>query len=147
MKQHVSNKARKRKRLPTIHHLIQRAAQSATGAYAPYSRFAVGAAILTADGSLFTGANVENASYGLTICAERVAAFKAVSAGQTRFTKLAIVAGEEEAAWPCGACLQVLAEFSEAGLEIAVAARKNLHQVHVARLGELLPRAFRIPKG
>ena len=78
-------------------------------AYAPYSHFSVGAALLTRSGKVFTGANVENASFGLSICAERVAAFKAVSEGEREFEAIAVVT--QNGASPCGACRQVLAEF------------------------------------
>ena len=81
-------------------------------AYAPYSRFAVGAALLSPGGRLFTGCNVENISFGLTICAERVALGTAISAGVTEFSLLAIVSDSEEPVVPCGACRQVLAEFA-----------------------------------
>lgn len=81
-------------------------------AYAPYSGFRVGAAVLGDSGKVYTGCNVENASYGLTICAERTAIVKAVSEGERWITAVAIVAGEDEIARPCGACLQVISEFS-----------------------------------
>lgn len=90
--------------------LLQEAKRAADKAYAPYSGFRVGAALLASDGALFTGCNVENASYGLTICAERVALFKAVSEGARSFSALAVWA--PVARWPCGACLQCLAEFA-----------------------------------
>ncbi len=80
-------------------------------AYAPYSRFAVGAAVETANGRIFTGCNVENASYGLTICAERSAIFQAVAAGETRLRRIAIAADSPDPVAPCGACRQVMVEF------------------------------------
>lgn len=86
-------------------------------AYCPYSKCQVGAALLCEDGSVVTGVNVENASYGATICAERSAVFAAVSQGKRRFVKVA-VAGSSWAAWPCGMCLQVLAEFALPGFEV-----------------------------
>ena len=91
--------------------LVRAAAQARRNAYAPYSRFRVGAAVLTQDGSVFTGANVENASYGLSHCAERVAIHKAVSEGHRTITTVAVVVVGEEPAMPCGACRQVMAEF------------------------------------
>lgn len=109
-------------------------------AWAPYSRFAVGAALLCEDGTIVTGCNVENASYGLTVCAERTAVLKAVSEGRRRFVAIAIATDMEEPATPCGMCRQVLAEFA---LELPVllvnpaGARRTLH------LSELLPGAFR----
>jgi len=91
--------------------LVRAAAQARRNAYAPYSRFRVGAAVLTQDGSVFTGANVENASYGLSHCAERVAIHKAVSEGHRTITTVAVVVVGDEPAMPCGACRQVMAEF------------------------------------
>lgn len=90
--------------------LIQAAVAARAQAYAPYSKYPVGAALLTPDGRIFTGVNVENASYGLTICAERTAVFKAVSEGCRAFVAVAVAT--ENAGSPCGACRQVLAEFA-----------------------------------
>ena len=97
--------------------LINAALEARTRAYAPYSHFAVGAAVLTKDGQVYTGCNVENASYGATNCAERTAIFKAVSEGNKEIIKIAIVGGKigeeiTEYAYPCGVCRQVMAEFS-----------------------------------
>ena len=92
--------------------LLAMARQARVQAYAPYSRFLVGAAVLCADGTVFTGCNVENASYGLSMCAERVAAGKAVAAGYRRFTAVAVVGSGPTATAPCGACRQVIAEFA-----------------------------------
>ena len=107
-------------------------------AHAPYSHFAVGAALLTKRGKVFTGCNVENISFSLTICAERNAVFSAVAAGEQEFAKIAIVADSKTPVTPCGACRQVLAEFS-ADLEIWCAnlAGETFHST----LAELLPRA------
>ncbi|HHY59602.1 MAG TPA: cytidine deaminase, partial [Clostridia bacterium] len=91
----------------TYEDLLAAAQEASRRAYAPYSRFPVGAALLTADGQVFTGCNVENASYGLTICAERVAVAKAVSEGYKDFQALAVWAATEEPVSPCGACRQV----------------------------------------
>ena len=91
--------------------LIQAAKQARENAHAPYSGFFVGAALLCADGSIFTGCNVENLSFGLTMCAERVAVGAAIAAGTTDFRCIAIVADSDEVISPCGACRQVLAEF------------------------------------
>ena len=120
--------------------LIAAARQARPNAHAPYSGFAVGAALRTRSGRVFTGSNVENASYGLTICAERVAVAKAVSEGERDFEAIAIVS--EGAAAPCGACRQVLAEFNPdlrvivADLEGSEGNRREF------RLSELLPEAF-----
>lgn len=123
--------------------LAETARRAGARAYCPYSRFRVGAAVL-ADGRVFEGANVENASYGLTICAERVAAFAAIAAGSRRFEALAVACLDAPNGspapflMPCGACRQVLAEFCPADMPILV------DGVGVFRLDELLPWAFRL---
>ena len=122
--------------------LVAAARQAASEAYAPYSGFAVGAALLTADGLVYTGANVENSSYGLALCAERAAVVKAVTEGKRDFAKLAIYAAGDEPPRPCGACLQVLAEFAR-NLEIIVA---NEAGVATMSLADLLPQPFRLDK-
>lgn len=118
--------------------LIALALEARKKAYAPYSHFPVGAALLAESGQVYVGCNVENASYGLAICAERVALFKAVAAGERRFKALAVVT--ETMATPCGACRQVLAEFGEDELPVIVANPEG--QVVVYTLGELLPASF-----
>lgn len=108
--------------------------------YVPYSKFPVGAALLCADGSVFTGCNVENAAYGSTICAERTALVKAVSEGhRDNFVKLAVVGNSSEPCWPCGACRQMLYEFAP-GLELLVG-RGDRTFVSL-KLSELLPHGF-----
>lgn len=92
--------------------LIEIAEKAMKNAYAPYSNFKVGAALLCADGTVFTGCNIENASYGAANCAERTAVFKAVSEGRREFSAIAIVSSSGEETFPCGICRQVLAEFS-----------------------------------
>ena len=123
--------------------LLEYARQAATLAHAPYSRFRVGAAVL-AGGSVFLGCNVENASYGLCMCAERVAAFKAVSEGHRRLSQVAVSCIDADAAlgaegrMPCGACRQVLAELADADTPVHVDGAGTFS------LAELLPRAFRL---
>lgn len=101
-----------------LEELRQAARRAAAGSYAPYSRFPVGAAVLAEDGRTYGGANVENASLGLTCCAERVAIFTAVSAGNRRILALAVFTPTPEATPPCGACRQVLAEFGPRALVV-----------------------------
>jgi cytidine deaminase len=92
--------------------LLQQALKAREGSYSPYSHYAVGAALECADGRLFCGANVENASYGLTMCAERNAVFSAVNAGCQDFSAIAVCGSGADPSYPCGACLQVLSEFA-----------------------------------
>ncbi|MEI8140016.1 MAG: cytidine deaminase [bacterium] len=122
--------------------LLQAALKAARISYSPYSRFPVGAALLTAAGDVCVGCNVENASYGLTLCAERVAIVKAVSGGMQKFKALAVVGGSGKAALPCGACLQVLAEFCSPDFQLILAPLDDLNKSEVFFLGDLLPHAF-----
>lgn len=122
---------------PAIAGLLQIAQGARERAYVPYSGFAVGAALLAHDGSVYTGCNVENASYGLTICAERNAVAHAVASGQRAFDAVAVVT--QNGVTPCGACRQVLAEFNPAMLVIVADAAGNQR---CYRLTELLPDAF-----
>jgi cytidine deaminase len=119
--------------------LIAAAMEVRARAYARYSQFRVGAALLAADGRIFAGCNVENVSYGLTICAERSAVFAAVAAGQTRFEMLAIATAG--GVMPCGACRQVLAEFAPE-LPILLIDADTLGQIAEADLKDLLPGVF-----
>ena len=122
----------------TVDELFLLARHAREMAYAPYSRFKVGAALRASSGKVFCGCNVENLSFGLTVCAERAAVFAAVAAGETQFEVIAIVADSIQPVTPCGACRQVLAEFS-AGLRIC---SENLQgQRFEATIAELLPRA------
>ena len=109
-------------------------------AYAPYSRFTVGAAVETADGRRFTGANVENVSYGLTVCAERTAVFAAVLAGARALAAVAVTGPDGVTAAPCGACRQVLAEFG--GPDVPLTYARADGRWNDTTLGELLPAAF-----
>jgi len=119
--------------------LIEKAKRARLKAYAPYSKFKVGAALLTKSGKVYTGANVENSTFGLTICAERVAVFKAVSRGEKKFLKIVVVADKDPPVTPCGACRQVLSEFAK-DLKVICASLQG--KVERYSLKELLPVAF-----
>jgi len=119
--------------------LVRRAVEARRAAYAPYSGFAVGAALLARDGRVFTGCNVENASYGLTVCAERVALFKAVAEGAREFKAIAIACGDTPCS-PCGACRQVLYEFAP-DLTVILADGEG-RRWEKTTLSHLLPRGF-----
>ena len=119
--------------------LMTLAKEAQQRAYAPYSDYPVGAALLTASGRVFTGCNVENASFGLTVCAERVAVFKAVSEGEHEFEALAVISKSHRGNGPCGACRQVLREF---GQDLRIILREGDDQIRVLTLTELLPRSF-----
>ncbi len=119
--------------------LIQVAATARENAHTPFSHFKVGAALLTADDEIITGCNVENASYGLTMCAERVAIFKAISEGERKFVKICVVADTETLTPPCGACRQIIWEFC-GDVEVLMA---NLQgETATLQMSELLPKAF-----
>ena len=118
--------------------LVDLAGKARKFAYVPYSGLHVGAALLCSDGSVYTGVNVENVSYGATNCAERTAVFKAVSDGKRDFSAIAVVSDMDDLIYPCGICRQVIAEFKIP--EIVVGDRKGSYRVH--KLKELLPHAF-----
>ncbi|MCR4763817.1 MAG: cytidine deaminase [Lachnospiraceae bacterium] len=132
----------------TAKQLVLAAKEARKNAYAPYSRYFVGAAVLTADGRIFGGCNVENASYGASNCAERTAVFKAVSEGVTRIRAIAVMGGPSsctdempDEATPCGICRQVLREFSDpAACDVIIA--KSLTNYRITSLGQLLPESF-----
>lgn len=128
--------------MPTDFELMQAAESMCTRAYAPYSKFNVGAALLSSDGRIFTGCNVENASYGAAICAERTAAVKAVSEGAVKFSAVAIASSGGGLTFPCGICRQFLNEFAEEELRV-ILKDENGH-ICVYTLKELLPEAFRL---
>ncbi len=119
--------------------LIDIARQAMENAHAPYSGYKVGAALLCSDGTVITGCNVENASYGLTNCAERTAVFSAIAAGHNQFNAIAIAASDEPAPFPCGACRQVLAEFCGPGFLVHISTTDGI-TTHT--LAELLPHGF-----
>jgi cytidine deaminase len=122
-----------------VNRLLEEARKARWFAVAPFSRFAVGAALLTTAGKVITGCNIENATYGLTICAERVAVFKALSEGERQFTAIAIVADTDAPTPPCGACRQILWEFC-GDIEIVLGNLERGTGNH--RLRDLLPMPF-----
>ncbi|MGQ9462023.1 MAG: cytidine deaminase [Candidatus Fervidibacter sp.] len=122
--------------------LVAAAQRVRKNAYAPYSQFPVGAVLLGKSGRIYTGCNVENSSYGLTVCAERNAVFSAVAAGETEFVAL-VVAAKDASVYPCGACRQVLAEFCD-NLPILIVGEDG-ERVET-NLRELLPHAFRLKR-
>lgn len=121
--------------------LLAAARKAAEAAYAPYSSFPVGAALVTTTGEIFTGANVENASYGLTVCAERTAVFAAALAGHREIRAIAVAAPKAHRASPCGACRQVLNEFRPADGDLIVVLETE-DGSRSTTLAELLPMAF-----
>jgi cytidine deaminase len=124
--------------------LLAAAAAAALKSYAPYSKLKVGATLLVKGGRVMVGGcNVENASFGLTICAERAALSTAVSAGFRRFQALAVVVRGKASAVPCGACLQVLSEFCSPDMPVFTAAAGRRDRIKMYRLGDLLPNVFK----
>lgn len=119
--------------------LTEKAQEARKHAYARYSNYAVGAALLAKSGKVYTGCNVENSSLGLTCCAERIALFRAVCEGEREFERIAVVGPEEEELFPCGACLQVLNEFAP-GLVVITFDGETVRRYP---LRELLPKGFR----
>lgn len=124
----------------TNNELLFEAKNAMQNAYSPYSNFKVGAAILTECGKVYTGCNIENASYGATICAERTAAVKAISEGHTSFTRIAIVGSSNEYTYPCGICRQFLMEFMKSDAEFVFEDKKE--GILVLKASELLPYTF-----
>ena len=120
--------------------LINYAKKAMNNAYAPYSNFCVGAALLTDDGTVYTGCNIENSSFGPTICAERTAAVKAVSEGHRRFTKIAIVSKAGGYTYPCGICRQFLSEFSDENMEFIFEGKDGT--ILTKSIKDILPYAF-----
>ena len=128
---------------PQLEILIKRAKEAAENAYCPYSRFPVGAAVLTEEGEIFSGCNVENASFGLTICAERVAIFNAVQQGKTKITAVVIYTPTETPQTSCGSCRQVISEFSDNASVISICNGPDQLE-YTAQ--ELLPGGFKLQK-
>jgi cytidine deaminase len=124
--------------MKSLAELQKRACDAREAAHAPYSNFFVGAALETTEGQIFTGCNVENLSYGLTLCAERTAVVSAVAAGARAFRRIVIVADSREPITPCGACRQVLAEFAE---DLEVISVNLQGKKYRTKLSTLLPRA------
>ncbi|MDO4666973.1 MAG: cytidine deaminase [Streptococcus sp.] len=120
--------------------LIELAIKTSKNAYVPYSHFPIGAVLVTRDNQLFTGVNIENASFGLTNCAERTAIFKAVSEGHLNFKELIVYGETEKPISPCGACRQVMAEFFPNDLKVTLVAKDK--STVVMTVGELLPYSF-----
>ncbi len=123
----------------SLDQLAQAALRARENAFAPYSNFQVGAALETAGGKIYSGCNVENASYGLTVCAERVALWKAISEGERKFTRIVVASGAEHPASPCGACRQLLWEFC-GDIEVILTNPQGYREAH--RLASLFPRPF-----
>ena len=123
----------------TDNELVEAARAVRENAYAPFSEFRVGAALLSDDGEIITGSNVESASYGLTVCAERVAVWNAISQGKRKITKLAVVADTEDLTPPCGVCRQIIWEF---GGDIPVIFSNLNGKTETVQMKDLLPRAF-----
>ena len=123
--------------------LMNNAKEAAKNSYSPFSRFAVGAAVITPRGKIYKGSNVEKSSYGLTNCAERTAIFKAVSEGEREILAVAIYSPNSDSCYPCGACRQVLYEFQSDEYEIDVVT-ENLGQLEIQKLSYFLPCGFRI---
>ena len=120
--------------------LVELAGKAKEKAYVPYSRFHVGAVLVTENGDIYEGCNIENASYSLTNCAERTAFFKAISEGERSFRAIAVV-GDKNPCYPCGACRQVMAEFCDKDFEIILSGDDG---VKVFKLSELLPYSFEL---
>ena len=127
-----------------VRQLVEKAIEMTNFSYVPYSNFTVGAALLTDEGEIYTGCNIENAAYGPSNCAERTAVFKAVSEGKKNFKAIAVVGGLnkkiEDYCSPCGVCRQVLAEFCDKDFKVIMA--KSLDDIKILTLGDLLPESF-----
>lgn len=123
--------------------LYEKALDVRENAYAPFSGFKVGAALLTEDGSIYTGVNIENSSFGATICAERTAFVKAISEGHRKFRAIAVTAGSEQESLPCGICRQFMYEFAP---QIEIITGTDIDKLNMRTLEELMPLGFRLSK-
>ena len=121
--------------------LLEIAMKAKDNSYSPYSKFRVGAALLCENGKVYSGTNVENASFGGTVCAERIAIFKAVSEGEKKFKKIVISVDSENLGYPCGLCLQVMTEFCDDNFKVVVSNRQGEYKE--LKLKDVLPNAFR----
>ena len=125
--------------------LMDMAKEASKNSYSPFSRFAVGAAVYAASGKIYKGCNVENSSFGLTICAERCAIFKAISEGEKEIRAIAIYSPNTDSCYPCGACRQVMYEFQGAGKdEEIIVVTEKLGELEIKKLSYFLPCGFRI---
>lgn len=129
--------------MTTLDELAKMAIDASNNAYVPYSHFKVGAALIADNGKIYTGCNIENGSYGLTMCAERTAIYKAISDGAKKINAIAIAGGIETPAYPCGACRQVLSEFCEESAAVCCLTLDGKKR-EVFTLGELLPKSFNL---
>lgn len=123
-----------------IEKLVNEAINAKERAYAPYSKFKVGAAVLAEDGNIYQGCNIENASFGATNCAERTAIFKAVYQGNRKIMAIAVVGSEDTYTYPCGICRQVISEFADENIKIILV--KNQHEYMIKTMEEILPGTF-----
>ncbi len=123
-----------------VNKLIEMAKDARMKAYAPYSGFKVGAALICDDGSIYTGCNIENISFTPTVCAERTAIFKAISDGKKSFTKISVVTGDSKPSPPCGVCRQVLSEFVGPDFEVILATTSG--EVEILNFKDLFPYTF-----
>ncbi len=122
--------------------LMDKAKEAAKMSYSPFSKFAVGASVLTKNGKIYTGCNIENSSFGMTICAERCAIFKAISEGEKEILAIAIYSPNEDDCYPCGACRQVMYEFQgENEITVITEEKENLN---IKKLSDFLPYGFKI---
>ena len=124
-----------------IKELINKAIQAREKSYSPYSNFKVGASVMGESGKIYSGCNIENAAYSPTICAERVAIFKAISNGEREIKKIALIGSTDSFTYPCGVCRQVMTEFASDDFEIVVA--KNIEEYVSYSLDDLMPNSFR----